>query len=85
MTDAELKETYQNFIDEYVGFEIDWNNPPGPAALALESLETNHEPSGDNIQSEKIDDLSISYGSKAEFYKNVMQPLNTIRKMKWLP
>lgn len=78
-----IEQQYQSYIEEYVGFEIDWSNPPGPAAIALESLIENHDPAEDNVQSESIDDLSVSYGSKAEFYKSVMKPLNTIRKFKW--
>lgn len=85
MTEQEIEDAYKNYIEEYVGFTIDWTSPPGPAALALESLIANHDPSGDNVTSESIDDLSQSYGSKADFYKNVTQPLNTIRRMKWLP
>lgn len=83
MTDEEIKEAYQSTIDEYVGFEVDWTAPPGPAAIALESLITNHDPGGDAVVSESIDDLSQSYESKKDYYENVMKPLNTIRQFKW--
>lgn len=83
MTEEEIEAAYQNYIDEYVGYEIDWDNPPGPAAIALESLIENHDPENDNVISESIDDLSQSFGSKKEFYENVMKPLHTIRRFKW--
>lgn len=83
MTETEIESAYQSYIDEYVGYAIDWTDPPGPAALALESLITNHDPSADNVTAESIDDLSQSFGSKADFYRNVMKPLHTIRQFKW--
>lgn len=83
MTEEELEAAYQETIDEHVGFDIDWTDPPGPAAIALESLMENHDPASDNVKSESIDDLSQSFGSKKEFYNDVMKPLNHIRKLKW--
>lgn len=83
MTDEEIKTAYQDIIDEYVGYDIDWDNPPGAAAIVLESLIENHDPASDRVISESIDDLSKSFGSKDEFYNSVMKPLNDIRKLKW--
>jgi hypothetical protein len=83
MTDEEIEAAYQSTIDEYVGYEIDWNNPPGEAAIALESLIENHDPGEDNVLSESIDDLSQSFGSKKDFYESVMKPLHNIRQFKW--
>lgn len=83
MTEEEVKKAYQDWIDDYVGYEIDWTNPPGAAAIALESLIENHEPTEDKVVSESIDDMSKTYESRQDFYNNVMKPLHSIRKMKW--
>mgnify|MGYP006301059881 CR=1 FL=1 len=83
MTDEEIKTAYKDIIEEHVGFEIDWEKPPGAAAIALESLIENHDPAEDNVISESIDDMSQSFESKSNFYNNVMKPLNDIRKLKW--
>jgi hypothetical protein len=83
MTDEEFEAAYQDIIDGYVGYEIDWANPPGEAAIALESLIENHDPGEDNVLSESIDDLSQSFGSKKDFYESVMKPLHNIRQFKW--
>ena len=83
MTEEEKKEAYKDIIEEYIGYEIDWEDPPGAATITLESLMENHNPESDRVTSESIDDLSRSYESKAEFYNSVMKPLRDIRKLKW--
>jgi hypothetical protein len=83
MTEEEIKNAYQDIIDGYVGYEIDWTSPPGEAAIVLESLIANHSPGDDNILSESIDDLSQSFGNKKDFYESVMKPLHNIRRFKW--
>ena len=83
MTEEEKKEAYKDIIEEYIGYEIDWEDPPGTATIALESLMENHNPAEDNVKSESIDDLSRSYGSKKEFYDSVLSPLKDIRKLSW--
>ena len=83
MTDEEVEAAYQDIIDGYVGYEIDWTNPSGEAAIVLESLIANHDPGDDNVIAESIDDLSQSYESKKNFYESVMKPLHNIRRLKW--
>ena len=83
MTEEEKKEAYKDIIEEYIGYEIDWEDPPGAATITLESLMENHNPAEDNVKSESIDDLSRSYGSKKEFYDSVLSPLKDIRKLSW--
>ena len=83
MTEEEREESYKDIIEKYANVEIDWDNPPGAASIALESLMENHNPESDRVTSESIDDLSRSYESKAEFYNSVMKPLRNIRKLKW--
>lgn len=83
MTEEEREESYKDIIEKYANVEIDWDNPPGAASIALESLMENHNPAEDNVKSESIDDLSRSYGSKKEFYDSVLSPLKDIRKLSW--
>ena len=83
MTDAEVEAAYQDIIDGYVGFEIDWTNPPGEAAIVLESLIANHDPVNYNVIAESIDDLSQKKKNKKNFYESVMKPLHNIRRLKW--
>jgi len=83
MTDEELRTAYQSVIDEYVGFEVDWTDPPGPAAIALERMINNYGLDNAGVASESIDDLSVSYVTDKAFDATTISMLNTIRKLKW--
>lgn len=83
MTDEELETAYQDVIDEYVGFEVDWDDPPGPASIALERMINNYDVESANIASESIDDLSVSYVTDKAFDATTISMLNTIRQLKW--
>ncbi|MFP4015802.1 MAG: hypothetical protein ACLFUI_02110 [Halanaerobiales bacterium] len=83
MTDEEMRDACRDFIDEYVGFEIDWDDPPGPATLALERMKKSLDPEMAGVATESIDDLSRSFLNYAGIDPATLQLLNTIRKMKW--
>lgn len=79
LTEEERKEAFQDFIDNYVGYEIDWDNPPGPAAIALEQMQKEYDNAG--VRSESIDDLSQSFTE--DISGHVKTALQSIRKLKW--
>ena len=83
MTEEEFETALQDSIDEYVGYEIDWTNPPGPAKIVLERLKNSLDPENAGVSTEKIDDLQQSFLNYAGIDPASLQLLNSIRKMKW--
>jgi len=83
MADEKTEKAYKDWIENEVGFDIDWDDPPGPAYIALQSLLSNHDTEGERVISESIDDISRTFESQDQFFKSVMKPLYSIRKLKW--
>ena len=81
LTEEEKKEAFKKWIEEHVGFEIDWLDPPGAATIALDRLMSYDAPPG--VASEKIDDLAQSYISYAGLDPVTRDFLKEIRKVKW--
>ncbi len=78
-----LEDDYKEYIDEYVGHEIDWTDPPGPAQLALDRMLENAEKQS-NVQAESIGDYSVTYTASQAMDATTANMLNTIRQLKWL-
>ena len=83
MTDAEIETALQEYIDEYVGYEIDWTDPPGSASLALDRMKDNIASGKVGIGSESIGDYSVSYVTSQAFDSTTLSFLKEIRKLKW--
>jgi len=78
------EEAYKEYIDEYLGYEIDWTAPPGPAKLALDRMLENAERDNANVESESIGDYSVTYVADQAFDTTTANMLNQIRELKWL-
>ena len=82
MTDEEYKAAAEKAIEEYTGLDIDWEDPPGSAELALNRmLDYKDIPAG--TASESIDDLSKSYINNIGLDPIIKEWLHSIRKLKW--
>ena len=78
-----MEDDYKDYIDEWVGYEIDWTDPPGPAQLALDRMLKNAEKQS-NVQAESIGDYSVTYTASQAMDATTANMLKTIRKLKWL-
>ena len=82
MTEEERKEAAQKAIEEYTNLDIDWDDPPGSATLALDRL-MDYEDIPAGMSSESIDDLSKTYINYAGLDPVIKDLLNSIRKLDW--
>ncbi|ACV28870.1 Uncharacterised protein [Anaerococcus prevotii] len=57
-----LRPLYKEWIEDYCNVTFEDNKLPGPVALALDELVKN-DPKQYNIQSEKLSDMSVTYGT----------------------
>ena len=82
MTDEEYEAAAEKAIEEYTGLDINWEDPPGSAELALNRmLDYNDIPAG--TATESIDDLSKSYINNIGLDPVIKELLQNIRKLKW--
>jgi len=81
LTEEEKREHCKKWIEEHTNRDIDWDDPPSGAAIALERL-VEYDPTP-GVGQEQIDDVQTSYISYQGLDPVTLQYLQDIKKLDW--